>query len=256
MSEIGDFSAIAARMNEEYLKNEAAFADHKLTTRNRDPEQQEHISDNPFRRQHRGVLADRDTAELCLGLNLFATELGIPFDLPVPPYGLPGALNRKFDMAVILLIRRASEYPFCMARGESRSLWNIHDEIKGALEKAYTEGWEAAHLERDKIEAAVAEERYAAQAAAPQVVYFIQCGDDGAIKIGIASDPVARLRSLQTAHHERLSILVTTEGGQRAEQAYHKRFAEHRLSGEWFNPHPDILAEISRLAALSLRGAA
>lgn len=253
---IGDFSQIVGRMEEECLANKEAFADQQLTTRNRDPEQQEHISDNPFRRQHTGPLADRDTAELCRGLNLFANELGIPFDLPVPPYGLPGVWNRKFDMDVMLLIRRAAEYPLCMARGESRSLWNIHDEVKAAIDKAYRQGWEAAHLERDQLDAAASEERYAAQAAAPQQVYFIQCGEGGAIKIGIAVDPAARLRSLQTAHHERLSILVTTKGGQPAEQAYHKRFAAHRLHGEWFSPHPDILAEVARLRALSLRGAA
>jgi len=31
------------------------------------------------------------------------------------------------------------------------------------------------------------------------------------------------------------------------ERAYHRQFAAHRLHGEWFAPHPDILAEIDRL---------
>lgn len=33
----------------------------------------------------------------------------------------------------------------------------------------------------------------------------------------------------------------------KGERAYHAMFKAHRLHGEWFEPHPDILAEIARL---------
>jgi len=79
-------------------------------------------------------------------------------------------------------------------------------------------------------------------------IYFIG-GEDGPIKIGIAVNPSARLKELQTGHPARLSVLATVLGPDSLEGDYHVRFAEHRLEGEWFARHPDILAEIERLAA-------
>ncbi len=84
-------------------------------------------------------------------------------------------------------------------------------------------------------------------AALEQLVYFVQVGASGPVKIGIARDPAARLANLQTAHHETLEMRAITVGGAEQEVAYHRLFAEHRLRGEWFNPHANILAEIDRL---------
>ncbi len=80
----------------------------------------------------------------------------------------------------------------------------------------------------------------------PSCVYFIQ--SSAAIKIGTTINPMARLMALQTSQHEPLEIVALCEGGTDVEGEYHKRFARHRLSGEWFAPHPDILAEIARLS--------
>jgi hypothetical protein len=80
------------------------------------------------------------------------------------------------------------------------------------------------------------------------LVYFIGAGDNGPIKIGIAASPPQRLASLQVGHWLKLSILATVDGGRPAERAYHNRFAAYRLHGEWFDRHPDILAEIDRLS--------
>lgn len=77
-------------------------------------------------------------------------------------------------------------------------------------------------------------------------LYFIG-GDEGPIKIGVSNDPQRRLKGLQTGYPYPLQILATIEGGAMLEIEYHERFAEHRLHGEWFAPHPDILAEIERL---------
>ena len=79
------------------------------------------------------------------------------------------------------------------------------------------------------------------------LVYFIR-SEAGPIKIGKARDPQARLKTLQTSHFAKLEIAATCEGGLPKEAEYHRRFAKHRLEGEWFDPHPDILAEIDRLA--------
>lgn len=79
-------------------------------------------------------------------------------------------------------------------------------------------------------------------------IYFIGTGD-GPIKIGFSNDPLARLRALQTASPYPLKLLATTRGGPKKEAEYHTRFAEHRMSGEWFSPHPSILRTIKRLTS-------
>jgi hypothetical protein len=79
-------------------------------------------------------------------------------------------------------------------------------------------------------------------------VYFIG-SETGPVKIGHAIRPTARLKELQTAHFELLTILATCEGGYEQESAYHKIFAKSRLVGEWFTRTPALLAEIERLAA-------
>lgn len=77
-------------------------------------------------------------------------------------------------------------------------------------------------------------------------VYFIRSPQG--IKIGVSNNPEGRLRVLQTSHTEPLELLAFIEGGKDLESEYHERFAEHRIRGEWFSPHPNILAEIERLS--------
>jgi hypothetical protein len=76
--------------------------------------------------------------------------------------------------------------------------------------------------------------------------YFIG-GETGPIKIGQSGNLAARLKTLQNHSPVPLSVLASTGGGMFAELAYHERFAAHRLHGEWFERHPDILAEIDRI---------
>jgi len=85
------------------------------------------------------------------------------------------------------------------------------------------------------------------------VVYFIG-GDAGPVKIGFAENAERRLIGLQTGNPAKLGILATTAGSEATEREYHARFAAHRLNGEWFDRHPDILAEIERLSAHSVHG--
>lgn len=77
-------------------------------------------------------------------------------------------------------------------------------------------------------------------------LYFIG-GDTGPIKIGVSGNPAQRLKALQTGYPHALRILALIPEGGMQEITYHAKFAEHRLHGEWFAPHPDILAEIERL---------
>jgi hypothetical protein len=78
--------------------------------------------------------------------------------------------------------------------------------------------------------------------------YFIG-GDVGAIKIGFSVSVKSRLQALRSASPIPLDILATCPGGEARETAYHFQFDEHRLHGEWFERHHDILAEIERLNA-------
>lgn len=80
-------------------------------------------------------------------------------------------------------------------------------------------------------------------------VYFI-CSPSqpgSPIKIGFTTDLKKRLKSLQTGSPNKLEVLAVVAACVTQERAYHERFAAHRLNGEWFDPHPDILAEIARL---------
>jgi hypothetical protein len=79
------------------------------------------------------------------------------------------------------------------------------------------------------------------------ITYFIQRGEKGPIKIGHTTSArlLNRLRILQTASPERLTVLAAISGG--VEKKLGQQFAGSRLSGEWFKPTKDLLAFISQL---------
>ena len=67
---------------------------------------------------------------------------------------------------------------------------------------------------------------------------------------------VKRLDTIKSSFRAWIGFLMQDALGTDAkvadvEKEYHPRFAEHRLHGEWFHPHPDILAEIDRLNRLA-----
>lgn len=73
------------------------------------------------------------------------------------------------------------------------------------------------------------------------MIYFIQAGNDGPIKIGKTNNIKQRLAELQTGSPAKLKLLATFNGGQSIEIGLHNHFAKYRIDGEWFDPHPDIL---------------
>lgn len=86
-------------------------------------------------------------------------------------------------------------------------------------------------------------------------VYFVQDGTDGPIKIGLADNPEQRLSSLQVGNPRPLTLLATfqTWEPRKDEAQIHARFAEHRIRGEWFHPHPDLMAQVVALQELEWR---
>lgn len=75
-------------------------------------------------------------------------------------------------------------------------------------------------------------------------VYFVQQGMAGPIKIGCSSEPLVRMLQLQTAHAERLRLLYFEMGDRERERELHQRFADARISGEWFYPYAPLLQYI------------
>lgn len=88
----------------------------------------------------------------------------------------------------------------------------------------------------------------------PQRVYFIEDEAGDCIKIGVARRPRSRLSELQTGHASKLRLIAHVPGGKDLEAELHRRFAAHRIRGEWFERAPAILDEIERLSPPSEAG--
>lgn len=72
------------------------------------------------------------------------------------------------------------------------------------------------------------------------MVYFIQEGDNGPIKIGKAVSVERRFKYLQISHHKELTILQVIPGGAERESKIKKDLIKFRIKGEWFQPTPEV----------------
>jgi hypothetical protein len=78
---------------------------------------------------------------------------------------------------------------------------------------------------------------------AKKYVYFARESMQGLIKIGIAEvlrDRFLRLKA-QIPYKMDMELLLIIYGDKSLEKELHRRFKKHRIKGEWFNPHEDIL---------------
>jgi DNA-binding XRE family transcriptional regulator len=76
-------------------------------------------------------------------------------------------------------------------------------------------------------------------------VYFIQAKGDGPIKIGFtADDPRKRMVKIQSDCPWPVSLIGTIEGSVSLEKQIHLLLARWRTQGEWFQPHPIVLAAV------------
>lgn len=86
-------------------------------------------------------------------------------------------------------------------------------------------------------------------------VYF--CGPEGGpVKIGWSTDPDERIYRLQTGIAAHLHIWAEVPGTKADETAYHNRFADAWMGGEWFARTPSLEAEIASLSRLNKEQAA
>lgn len=78
------------------------------------------------------------------------------------------------------------------------------------------------------------------------MIYFIQAGENGPIKIGRSNDVEKRLKQLQTASAEKLKILwkYDVENDKKVESELHKQLQHERIDGEWFRPSEEVLRTI------------
>ena len=73
------------------------------------------------------------------------------------------------------------------------------------------------------------------------MIYFIQQGQDGPIKIGFTEGEIdGRLSSLQTGNPEVLRCIGIVDGTIPDERALHKQFAAYHIRGEWFQTAPEL----------------
>ncbi len=82
-----------------------------------------------------------------------------------------------------------------------------------------------------------------------RIIYFIQAGDDGLIKIGSSTNVNQRLNALQSASPEKLRLLVSINDNKdnSLEKQLHSKFAKDRIRGEWFNPSTELMYIIDSL---------
>jgi hypothetical protein len=81
------------------------------------------------------------------------------------------------------------------------------------------------------------------------VIYFIQAGEGGPVKVGWSVNVPKRLKHLQGANATELRLIGTRPSAARChEMQLHVDLAEHRIRGEWYPPIPEILDLIEEAA--------
>lgn len=80
------------------------------------------------------------------------------------------------------------------------------------------------------------EPRAPRQASSPEIswVYFILDEDAKRVKIGYSTNPMKRLKNLQTGASGTLRLVCATPGGAKLEAYFHEQFSPYRVNGEWF----------------------
>jgi hypothetical protein len=119
-------------------------------------------------------------------------------------------------------------------------------ERKSALKKEAASRAKAKEV-KAAARAAVLSDRMKESVAHVYIVYCEHAGDRW-YKIGISGDFEARLPAIQTGCPLPISVLLVGEvtGARNVERLLHARFAEFRVSGEWFALPDDKVAEAMR----------
>ncbi|ABI82018.1 hypothetical protein Pcar_3404 [Syntrophotalea carbinolica DSM 2380] len=68
------------------------------------------------------------------------------------------------------------------------------------------------------------------------MIYIIEEGENGPLKIGFAADIEGRIKTLQVGNSQELNLVMSFEGSSDLENKIHKNLSRHRIrsNGEWF----------------------
>jgi hypothetical protein len=73
------------------------------------------------------------------------------------------------------------------------------------------------------------------------MIYFIQCGTNGPIKVGQTDNDVkSRMTQLQTGCPYELKLLWVYTGHDYTESKIHEELSKERIRGEWFHPSKTV----------------
>jgi hypothetical protein len=76
------------------------------------------------------------------------------------------------------------------------------------------------------------------------MIYFVE-QQEKYVKIGFTSgDVVSRVRYMQIGNPHKLNLIAAISGGTDVERRLHDRFSHHRVRGEWFVLHKEIIEYI------------
>ena len=78
-------------------------------------------------------------------------------------------------------------------------------------------------------------------------VYFIAADEFARVKIGVSSNPYARLSKIASDTACSVRLIGIEEGGYEREAELHRLFASDLIIGEWYRHSPDIAAHIANL---------
>ncbi len=76
-------------------------------------------------------------------------------------------------------------------------------------------------------------------------IYFVQGESGGPIKIGFTTNIKRRIIILQNGYPEKLKVLGFIQGTKETEETIHTELQKHRINGEWFEPHPEVLKKVA-----------
>lgn len=85
-------------------------------------------------------------------------------------------------------------------------------------------------------------------------IYFIETKDSKAVKIGFSIRPGERLWGLRTASPFQLRLIGYLPGTHGTERSLHRRFAEYRMHGEWFQNSGSLQSFIQGIGLIRPEG--
>ncbi len=86
------------------------------------------------------------------------------------------------------------------------------------------------------------------------MIYYVQAGKKGFIKIGYAKiDVLKRIGQIQNGCPEKLKLLAVEYGSLKTERRLHEQFKEDKKRGEWFNLSKKLLYYINNIKSIDFK---